>query len=69
MEAKLIIPAQLIDEETVDLLIAKDAFLVPTLVTYDRIRAEGVEAGMPAALVDKVSTRCGTAETASFFFR
>ncbi|GAQ90238.1 hypothetical protein KFL_006170060 [Klebsormidium nitens] len=45
----------LIDAETLDLLIAKDAFLVPTLVTYDRIRAEGVEAGMPAALVDKVA--------------
>ncbi len=44
----------LIDEETMDLLIEKDAFLVPTMSTYQALATEGVEAGMPADMVVKV---------------
>jgi imidazolonepropionase-like amidohydrolase len=44
----------LIDGETMDLLIEKDAFLVPTMSTYQALATEGVEAGMPADMVVKV---------------
>ena len=44
----------LIDDETMDLLHEKDAFLVPTMSTYQALAAEGVEAGMPADMVAKV---------------
>lgn len=44
----------LIDEETFDLLKENDAFLVPTMATYQALATEGVEAGMPADMVAKV---------------
>lgn len=44
----------LIDEDTMDLMLDKDAFLVPTMSTYQALASEGVEAGMPADMVVKV---------------
>ena len=44
----------LIDSETLDLLHEKDAFLVPTMATYQALATEGVDAGMPADMVAKV---------------
>ncbi|MBI4795133.1 MAG: amidohydrolase family protein [Deltaproteobacteria bacterium] len=37
----------LIDRETLDLLVAKQAFFVPTLVTYGMLIQEGLESGFP----------------------
>jgi imidazolonepropionase-like amidohydrolase len=45
----------LIDDETIDLLLEHDAFLVPTLVTYEMMHRFGKEAGMPAASQRKVA--------------
>ncbi|MDZ5077356.1 amidohydrolase family protein [Nesterenkonia sp. HG001] len=44
----------LIDDESVELFRAHDAYLVPTLVTYDRLKAEGAAAGLPRASQEKV---------------
>ena len=44
----------LIEQDGIALLKQKQAYLVPTLSTYDRVAREGVEAGMPAALQKKV---------------
>ncbi len=44
----------LIDEETVDYMVAEGAWLVPTMSTYEAIAKEGVEAGMPADMQVKV---------------
>ncbi len=44
----------LIDDSSVALFVEKDAFLVPTLVTYEFLRSEGAAAGLPAASQDKV---------------
>ena len=44
----------LIDESSVELLIKHDAFMVPTLSAYDALSREGVAAGMPKELNDKV---------------
>jgi imidazolonepropionase-like amidohydrolase len=44
----------LIDEEVMDLLVAKDAFLVPTMSTHEMLGREGVAAGMPKEMCDKV---------------
>ncbi len=44
----------LLDEGSIRLLREKRAFLVPTLATYRALAAEGVDAGMPKPLVDKV---------------
>ena len=46
----------LIDESSVELFLEHDAFMVPTLATYEALAAEGVEAGMPKELNDKVYT-------------
>ncbi|MEV3935343.1 amidohydrolase family protein [Glycomyces sp. NPDC049804] len=43
----------LLDESSVDLFLEHDAFLVPTLVTYQRMAAEGTEHGLPAASIAK----------------
>jgi len=43
----------LIDAESCAIFKEKDAFLVPTLSTYRALVDEGVEAGMPAELVEK----------------
>lgn len=45
----------LIDEETIRLLTDNDAFLVPTLVTYDQMAQFGKRVGMPAASYNKVT--------------
>jgi imidazolonepropionase-like amidohydrolase len=44
----------LLDEETVRLFLEHDAFLVPTLVTYQRLKADGARLGLPAASQAKV---------------
>jgi imidazolonepropionase-like amidohydrolase len=44
----------LIDDESVRLFREKDAFLVPTLVTYEYLRSEGADAGLPPASQAKV---------------
>lgn len=44
----------LIDRETLNLLVAKKAFFVPTLVTYEMLVREGRESGFPAEQLVKV---------------
>jgi len=44
----------LIDDSTFDLLLEKDAFLVPTMSTHEMLAVEGVKAGMPKEMCDKV---------------
>lgn len=44
----------LIDDSTIDLLLEKDAFLVPTMSTHEVLGTEGVAAGMPKHMCDKV---------------
>ncbi|TKV28569.1 amidohydrolase family protein [Arthrobacter sp. NamB2] len=44
----------LIDDESVRLFVEKDAYLVPTLITYERLKADGEAAGLPAASREKV---------------
>ena len=44
----------LIDEESIELFLTHDAFMVPTLVTYDMLASEGVAAGLSPALVPKI---------------
>src|SRR5262249_24212361 len=44
----------LIDEETMDLLLEKQAFLVPTMSTHEVLGRAGVGAGMPKDMCDKV---------------
>ncbi len=46
----------LIDDESVQLFVEKDAYLVPTLITYERLKSDGEAAGLPAASRDKVDT-------------
>ncbi len=46
----------LIDDESVQLLVEHHAYLVPTLVTYQYLHSEGAEAGLPAASQAKVET-------------
>lgn len=45
----------LLDNDCLDLMKSKDAFLVPTLVTYDCICRHGEVAGMPKTIVNKVA--------------
>lgn len=44
----------LIDRRSVELLLEKNAFLVPTLVTYERLKQDGAEFGLPEASQNKV---------------
>ncbi|MEM7134587.1 MAG: amidohydrolase family protein [Chloroflexota bacterium] len=44
----------LIDESSIELFLKHDAYMVPTLSTYDALAKEGVEAGLPEALHAKV---------------
>jgi imidazolonepropionase-like amidohydrolase len=44
----------LIDEGVMDLLLEKQAFLVPTMSTHEMLGREGVAAGMPKEMCDKV---------------
>ncbi|CAM6044972.1 unnamed protein product [Sphagnum compactum] len=48
-----------LDEECVDLLKKTDSFLVPTLVTYDRIKRDGELSGMPSDQIAKVGDLLG----------
>jgi len=43
----------LLDESSLDLFLEHDAFLVPTLVTYQRMAVEGAEYGLPAGSLEK----------------
>ncbi|GAA2168799.1 MULTISPECIES: metal-dependent hydrolase family protein [Glycomyces] len=43
----------LLDESSVELFLEHDAFLVPTLVTYERMAVEGADYGLPAASREK----------------
>ncbi|MCC3763562.1 amidohydrolase family protein [Glycomyces sp. TRM65418] len=43
----------LLDESSVELFLEYDAFLVPTLVTYERMAVEGAEFGLPARNLEK----------------
>ncbi|RJR41782.1 MAG: amidohydrolase family protein [Deltaproteobacteria bacterium] len=45
----------LIDRETLDLLVEKHAFFVPTLVTYGMLVREGLESGFPPEQLVKVN--------------
>lgn len=45
----------LIDDESLDLFLEHEAFLVPTLVTYQNLAREGAEFGLPPASVAKVA--------------
>jgi imidazolonepropionase-like amidohydrolase len=45
----------LIDDTSVALFREHDAFLVPTLVTYEYLRSEGAAAGLPAGSQEKVA--------------
>jgi imidazolonepropionase-like amidohydrolase len=44
----------LIDEETLDLILEKGAFLVPTLCVYEMLYREGAGAGISQAVLDKL---------------
>lgn len=46
----------LIDDESVQLFVEKGAYLVPTLITYERLKSDGEAAGLPAVSRDKVDT-------------
>lgn len=45
----------LIDESSLELLLAHRAWMVPTLVTYEALAAEGVKAGLPKDLEYKIA--------------
>ena len=45
----------LIDQATAELMAAEDAFLVPTLVTYEALHREGGQWGMPQVSLDKLA--------------
>lgn len=51
---KTIEHGNLMDEESCRLFVEHDAYLTPTLVIYDSLAKEGVEAGLPKAMADKV---------------
>lgn len=44
----------LIDDSTIDLLLEKDAFLVPTMSTHEVLATEGEKSGMPKMMCEKV---------------
>ncbi len=44
----------LIDDSTIDLMLEKDAFLVPTMSTHEVLGTEGVAGGMTQQMCDKV---------------
>ena len=44
----------LLDNESIDLFLEHDAFLVPTLSIYEALADEGIEAGLPKELYEKV---------------
>lgn len=52
--AKTVEHGNLLDEESIDLLLENDAYLVPTLSIYQALADEGVEAGLPKELYSKI---------------
>ena len=52
--AKSVEHGNLLDEGSIDLFLENDAFLVPTLSIYQALADEGVEAGLPQELYNKV---------------
>ncbi|CAI5478934.1 unnamed protein product [Closterium sp. Yama58-4] len=44
----------MLDEEAADLMLQRGSFLVPTLVTYERIKQAGQQSGMDGGIVAKV---------------
>jgi imidazolonepropionase-like amidohydrolase len=46
----------LMDDSSLELFLKHDAFMVPTLSTYDALARAGMEAGMPAAMMSKLGT-------------
>ena len=46
----------LIDEETAQFMAEKDAYMVPTLITYEALANEGESLGLPAVSVAKIET-------------
>lgn len=46
----------LIDDSSLELFLKHDAFMVPTLVTYEMLATEGVAAGLPESVVPKIET-------------
>ena len=52
--ARTVEHGNLLDEESIDLFGENDAFLVPTLSIYQALADEGVEAGLPEELYNKV---------------
>ena len=46
----------LMDESSLELFLKHDAFMVPTLSTYDSLAREGVEAGLPPELLPKLAS-------------
>ena len=52
--AKTVEHGNLLDEGSIDLFLENDAFLVPTLSIYQGLADEGVEAGLPQELYNKV---------------
>ncbi len=44
----------LLDDSSIELFLAHDAWLVPTLITYDRLAADGPKYGLPAGSHKKV---------------
>jgi imidazolonepropionase-like amidohydrolase len=45
----------LIDETSIELFLQHNAFMVPTLATYQALASEGVQSGLPADLLDKLA--------------
>ena len=45
----------MIDADASALLIKKKAFLVPTMSTHEILPVEGLKAGMPAEMIEKVA--------------
>ncbi|GAB3262716.1 metal-dependent hydrolase family protein [Arthrobacter pigmenti] len=54
MGVRCIEHGNLIDDESIRLFVENDAYLVPTLVTYERLKQDGAEAGLPVVSQEKV---------------
>ncbi|MCY3781798.1 MAG: amidohydrolase family protein [Chloroflexi bacterium] len=52
--AKTVEHGNLLDEDSIDLMLENDAFLVPTLSIYQALADEGIEAGLPKELYNKI---------------
>lgn len=52
--AKTVEHGNLLDEDSIDLMLENNAFLVPTLSIYQALADEGIEAGLPKELYNKI---------------